>query len=81
MQAVADLTGLPVEVYPSQHATPLGAVATARLAADPGLAPADAVVPWTPDTTFEPRWSADRAGEFRARWRAAAEATLQMEHA
>jgi glycerol kinase len=81
MQAVADLTGLPVEVYPSQHATPLGAVATARLAADPGLDPADAVVGWTPDTTFEPRWSAERAGEFRARWRAAAEATLQMEHA
>ena len=36
MQAQADLAQMPVEVYPSAHATPLGAAACARLALDPG---------------------------------------------
>ena len=35
MQAQADLAQLPVEVYPSAHATPLGAAACARLSLDP----------------------------------------------
>ncbi|GAA2868739.1 FGGY family carbohydrate kinase [Streptosporangium fragile] len=79
MQAVADLAQLPVEVYPSQHATPLGAAALARAALDPSLSLADAVHPWDPSTTYEPRWSADRAGDFRSRWRAAVTATLGQE--
>ena len=37
MQAQADLAQLPVEVYPSPHATALGAAACARLALDPAL--------------------------------------------
>jgi glycerol kinase len=73
MQAVADLLQVEVEVYPSQHATPLGAAALARLALDPALELADAVQPWQPSGTFVPAWSADRVGEFRARWSAAAE--------
>ena len=36
MQAQADLLQVPVEVYPSAHATPLGAAACARLALEPG---------------------------------------------
>ena len=36
MQAQADLAQLPVDVYPSAHATPLGAAACARLALEPG---------------------------------------------
>ncbi|WP_019634944.1 FGGY family carbohydrate kinase [Actinomadura atramentaria] len=71
MQSVADLTGTPVEVYPSAHATALGAAAFARLAVEPGLAVRGAVVGWTPSTRHEPRWSADRAAAFRDRWRAA----------
>ena len=39
MQAQADLARIPVEVYPSAHATPLGAAACARLALDPTLSP------------------------------------------
>ena len=35
MQAQADLARIPVEVYPSAHATPLGAAACARMALDP----------------------------------------------
>ena len=69
MQAVADLTQLGIDVYPSPHATPLGAVALMRRALDPGLPLADAVVAWEPATSYEPRWSADRAGTFRGDWR------------
>ncbi|PCE16112.1 carbohydrate kinase [Microbacterium sp. SZ1] len=73
MQAVADLMRVPVDVYPSQHATPLGAAALARCAADPALTLDEAIVPWSPSQTYEPQWSADRAEEFSARWRAVAE--------
>ncbi|WP_062206506.1 FGGY family carbohydrate kinase [Streptomyces sp. NBRC 109706] len=77
MQAQADLAGLPVDVYPSGHATPLGAAALARMALDPGLGLADAVGDWTPSRVFEPRWSADRAEEFRTRWLRAAQLGLE----
>ena len=73
MQAVADLTQLPVDVYPSQHATPMGAAALARTALDPGLALEDAIVDWSPTTTYEPEWAADHALDFRGRWRALAD--------
>lgn len=76
MQAVADLMRIPVDVYPSQHATPLGAAAMARIAMNPDLALEDAIVDWTPTTTFEPRWSDDRAEEFSARWRRVADSQL-----
>ncbi len=76
MQACADVTGLPVEVSPSPHATALGAAACARLATDSTLSVDDAVAAWTPSTTYSPRWSADRAADFRHRWRSAVTATL-----
>jgi glycerol kinase len=78
MQAVADFTQARIDVFPSAHATPLGAVAMARMALDPSLSLDEAVVAWKPSTTFEPLWSKDRAAEFRARWRAAVEATLVL---
>ena len=70
MQAQADLARLPVEVYPSAHATPLGAAACARLAIEPDLSPADVVGTWTPQHTYEPVWSADRAADLLDRWKA-----------
>ena len=79
MQATADLTQIPIEVYPSSHATALGAAACARLAADPTLSVADAVPDWTSADTYHPQWSADRAADFRHRWRAAVTATLPEE--
>jgi glycerol kinase len=76
MQAQADLLQIPIEVYPSAHATPLGAAALARHALQPGTRLKDALWPWTPDTIYEPTWSADRAADFLGRWRTAALATL-----
>jgi glycerol kinase len=74
MQAQADLARIPVEVYPSAHATPLGAAACARLALDPALSPADVVGTWTPEHTYDPLWSDERAAEYLTRWRQAADA-------
>lgn len=79
MQAQADLAQIPVDVYPSMHATALGAAACARLALEPGTAPCDAVGTWHPQHTYEPRWSADRAAEFLDRWRRVADDTVAQE--
>jgi glycerol kinase len=76
MQAQADLARIPVDVYPSLHATALGAAACARLALDTGLDVADAVGTWAPDHTYQPEWSADRAEEFMSRWMCAAESVV-----
>ncbi|MGV9595158.1 FGGY family carbohydrate kinase [Streptosporangium sandarakinum] len=78
-QAVADLTQLPIGVYPSQHATPLGAVALARAALNPSLPLREAVPAWEPAMTYEPRWSADRAAGFRSRWENAVAGVLARE--
>jgi glycerol kinase len=74
MQSVADLMQIEIQVYPSAHATPLGAAALARMALDPSLSLADAVVPWEPSLVYSPRWSAQQAADFRGRWNAAADA-------
>ncbi|MEV4014086.1 FGGY family carbohydrate kinase [Nonomuraea angiospora] len=76
MQAQADLAQLPVEVYPSPHATPLGAAACALMALDPTLDAATATGGWRPSAVYEPAWPADRAAAYLERWQAAAQATL-----
>ena len=68
MQAQADLLQAPVEIYPSGHATALGAAALARLAIDPVLSLETVTGGWTPAATFEPRMPADRAAGFMASW-------------
>ena len=75
MQAVADVLQVPVDVYPSPHATALGAAALAELSLRPDKGLHGVVDPWVPAATFEPSWDAGRAGEFRARWRTLAEST------
>ncbi|MGL5811553.1 MAG: FGGY family carbohydrate kinase [Nocardioides sp.] len=74
MQAQADLTQIPVDVYPSAHATPLGAATCARLAIDAELRVEQAVPRWDPEHTYEPQWSADQAAEHLDRWQTTAEA-------
>ena len=79
MQAQADILQLPIEVYPSAHATALGAAALGRLAVRPQESvPA---VDWTPEHVYEPRWSANHAADFMGNWRAVVERTLPAEGA
>lgn len=77
MQAVADILQVPVDVYPSQHATALGAAALARLSVEPSRGLAGVVPPWAPSASYTPRWHADRAAEFRSQWRTLAETTYR----
>jgi len=61
------------------HATALGAAACARLALDSALDVADAVGTWTPDHTYEPQWSDERAEEFMSQWMRAAESVVTQQ--
>ncbi|WP_029369418.1 FGGY family carbohydrate kinase [Mycobacterium sp. UM_WWY] len=79
MQAVADILQVPVDVYPSAHATALGAAALATLSVRPGRSVRDVVSQWTPSATYEPSWQPARADEFRSAWRALAATTYSQE--
>ncbi|GII66667.1 carbohydrate kinase [Sphaerisporangium krabiense] len=72
MQAQADLLQVPVDVYPSPHATALGTAALARLALDDELSLPAAIDGWSPAVSFEPAWTERRAAEAMARWEKAA---------
>jgi len=76
MQAQADLLQVPVDVYPSAHATALGAAALARLALDSSLSVQSAVGEWDPVHTYLPQWTPDRAATARAEWRAAVDRSI-----
>jgi glycerol kinase len=69
MQAQADILQVPVEVYPSPHATALGAASFAVLALDATQSLSEALGVTVPAVRFEPEWSGDRAAAFVARWR------------
>jgi glycerol kinase len=75
MQACADIVQLPVEIYPSAHATALGAAALARLSLQPQQPVREVVFDWQPSATYEPSWTPARAAEFRDRWRQLATTT------
>ena len=79
MQACADILQVPVDVYPSAHATALGAAALARLSLAPETPMADVVTDWAPSASYEPGWSPARAAEFRSAWRELAETTYKQE--
>ena len=61
MQMQADLAQVPVEVYPSPHATALGVGALARLGAGHVETLEGAVPPWTPSAVYEPTISGRQA--------------------
>ncbi len=75
MQATADILQVPLDVYPSAHATALGAAALAELSLHPERALRDMVPSWTPASSYEPSWSSTRADEFRSAWRELAATT------
>ena len=69
MQAQADILQIPIEVFPSAHATALGAASLARVSLDRAATLADALGPWESTRVYEPKWSADRAAVFMGNWR------------
>ncbi|MBJ7384437.1 MAG: carbohydrate kinase [Mycolicibacterium sp.] len=79
MQAVADVVQVPVDVYPSAHATALGAAALADLSLHPAKGLRGVVPSWKPSSTYEPAWDAARAEDFRSSWRALAATTYSRE--
>ncbi|MDN5854043.1 MAG: carbohydrate kinase [Actinomycetia bacterium] len=76
MQMQADLLQVPVDVYPSANATPLGAAAFARLAIGDASTLDDAVGEWSAERTYEPAWRPDRVAEYLERWSAAERAAV-----
>ena len=77
LQTQADLLQVPVDVYPSPHATALGVAALARVGAG-GMDLASAVPAWTPSATFEPELDAGRAEDRLGTWRRTVEATMDL---
>ena len=75
-QVQADLVQIPVDVYPSPHATALGAALMGELSLNESSTLADVVPSWEPVATYEPQWSADQAAEFLAEWNEAVEASI-----
>ncbi len=78
MQVQADILHIPIEVYPSAHATALGAAALAKAALEPTARLTDALGPWSPSMVYEPQWSADRAADFMAQWRVEADRAAEV---
>jgi glycerol kinase len=79
MQMQADLLQIPVEVYPSAHATAIGVAALARLGVGGADDPGEAVGAWRPAVVYEPQISGDEASLRLQRWRGTAEATMQLD--
>ncbi|MFC0449975.1 FGGY family carbohydrate kinase [Rhodococcus jostii] len=79
MQATANILQLPVDVYPSAHATALGAAALAELSLNPSRGVRDVVPAWDPASSYEPQWGPDRATEFRTAWRELAATTYNTQ--
>jgi glycerol kinase len=78
LQLQADLLQVPVDVYPSPHATALGVAAFARIGAGGASSAAEAVPAWTPVVSVEPQVSPDEAETRLQRWLAAAAATMAL---
>ena len=74
LQVQADLLQVPIEVYPSPDATALGVATFAAI----GLGDRQAAAPWQPAAVVEPTIGAAEAEERLHRWRAVAEATLDL---
>jgi glycerol kinase len=75
-QVQADLIQIPVDVYPSPHATALGAALMGELSLNETGTLEQVVPSWKPVATYEPQWSADQAAEFLAEWNEAIEASI-----
>jgi glycerol kinase len=79
MQMQCDLIQIPVEVYPSPDATALGVASAAVIGMRPDVSVDSITGSWTPVARYEPRWSADRAGDYVQRWRDAVRTSLRSD--
>ena len=83
LQIQADLAQVPLEVYPSPHATAFGVAALAQIGLGTG-APGTVVGAgigmgtWRPERTVEPHASATEAEERIRRWQVVADATMLL---
>lgn len=83
LQIQADLAQVPLEVYPSPHATAFGVAALAQIGLGTG-APRTVVGAgigmgtWRPERTVEPHASATEAEERIRRWQVVADATMLL---
>jgi glycerol kinase len=80
MQMQANLSQIPVDVFPYPDATALGVASIGALAMDKSLSVADTVKGWKVSESYEPQWSADRAGEYMDNWRTVVKASLELDH-
>ena len=78
MQIQSDLLQVPIDTYPSAHATALGVAAAMRLALNPDIPVEEGPYSWEPEAAYEPEISAEEAESFRRRWVAAVEANLEF---
>ena len=81
MQMQANLSQIPIDVFPYPDATALGVASLSSLAMDKSLSIGDTVKAWRVSESYEPQWSADRAGEYMSKWRKIVEASLALDHA
>lgn len=78
VQTQADLLQVPLEIYPSPHATALGVAALARLGIGAARTPELAVTGWAPVRIYEPQITSGDAQARLHAWRRAAEATMTL---
>ncbi len=81
MQMQANLAQIPIDVFPYPDATALGVASLSSLAMNSTLAIGDTVKAWKISQSYEPQWSADRAGEYMSKWRTVVDASLGLDHA
>lgn len=68
MQMQADLSQIPVEVFPHPDATAIGAAVLSKLALNPKMNVKQAIPDMKLTTIYTPRWGKERALEFMHNW-------------
>jgi glycerol kinase len=78
VQTQADLSQMPLEVYPSPHATAFGVAAFAELGLGAGTVESLSTLDWRPERLVVPTISSDQANERLQHWQVVANATMSL---
>jgi glycerol kinase len=78
LQTQADLSQVPLEVYPSPHATAFGVAAFAQLGLGAGTVESPSALVWRPERHVVPAVSAEESNERIHRWQIVANATMSL---